>query len=179
MGGQPAGSFCFANRHGVGWRYFLFTDQTQDVELVGDGLFDDDGHCSLSPDGRWMLTDNYPDAQQRRSLLLYDLAGEIRHDLGHFHSIPDWPIPLPLRPAPALVAGRAADFLRLHPRAYPAGLHGRAGGADGVTRQRRSSSRPRRYSWRYWTGLAPQEALTINWAGTLRMCPGLLREGPS
>lgn len=41
--------------------YLLLTDLTDAYELVGEGLFPEgDGHCSYSPDRRWVITDSYP-----------------------------------------------------------------------------------------------------------------------
>jgi Tol biopolymer transport system component len=30
----------------------------------------EDGHCSFSPDGRWVLNDTYPDGHHKRTLML-------------------------------------------------------------------------------------------------------------
>jgi hypothetical protein len=70
-------------------RYFLFTDRTQQREIVGDGVLTCDGHCSYSPHGRWILTDTYPDNENVRTLLLYDPASRRRIDIGRFFSPPE------------------------------------------------------------------------------------------
>src|SRR5690554_6249707 len=70
---------------GVGDRYFLFRDKTQERQIIADGLFDQDGHCSYSPDGRWILTDTYPDANKNRTLILYDTDQCRRIDIGSFY----------------------------------------------------------------------------------------------
>lgn len=52
-------------------------------------MFDRDGHCSFSPDRRWMLTDPYSDpVRSERALTLYHLESNIRIDFGHFYSDP-------------------------------------------------------------------------------------------
>lgn len=79
----------WAHRHGVGNRYFLFRDGTQEHEIIGEGVFSSDGHCSYSPDGRWMLTDTYPDRERMRTLILYRLADGKRIDIGRFFSPPE------------------------------------------------------------------------------------------
>lgn len=62
----------WARLEGIGDRYFLFKDKTPEFEIIGDGLLVEDGHCSLSPGGEWILTDTYPDKKdEKRSLLLY------------------------------------------------------------------------------------------------------------
>lgn len=49
-------------------------------------FFKRDGHCSYSPDGRWMLYDSYPDAQRLQRLWVYDLKNKRGHELGQFLS---------------------------------------------------------------------------------------------
>lgn len=51
----------------------LVTDQTPDYEVLDPAFFAFDGHCSYSPDKRFILYDSYPDAEGYRQLLLYDL----------------------------------------------------------------------------------------------------------
>jgi len=84
---------CYANRYATGHSYFIFNDKSQSPEIIGKGLFDGDGHCSFSACGKWMLTDTYPDSKNFRDLILFDLENEIRYNIGHFHSVPEWPIP--------------------------------------------------------------------------------------
>ena len=52
----------WARQYGLGDHYFLFTDKTQEKEILGKGKLIRDGHMSYSPDGRWLLTDTYPNA---------------------------------------------------------------------------------------------------------------------
>ena len=55
--------------------------------LVVDMLrgFLEDGHPSISPDGRWMLTDDYPDKAKFSRLYLYDLINKKKYIIGMFH----------------------------------------------------------------------------------------------
>jgi hypothetical protein len=80
----------WANRDGIGARYFLFTDGTDKVEVVGEEKLTPlgDGHCSYSPDRRWILTDTYPDRNGFRKLLLYNPSEDRRVDIGEFFSQP-------------------------------------------------------------------------------------------
>jgi Tol biopolymer transport system component len=50
-----------------------------------------DGHCSDSPDAarRLIANDTYPDAEQRRTLYVFDTATERRTDLGRYYSPPE------------------------------------------------------------------------------------------
>lgn len=77
----------WARRRGIGDRYYLFTGEG-DPQVIGEPLFDDDGHCSFSPDDQWMLTDSYPDERRHRALMLYHFKEKRRIDLGSFYSMP-------------------------------------------------------------------------------------------
>ncbi|MFC6752977.1 TolB family protein [Halorubrum tibetense] len=68
--------------HGDG--YHVLDVDTGDTEYVG--ALDDygDGHPSLSPDGRYIVTDTYPDRERKRRLLLYDRETEDVTELGRF-----------------------------------------------------------------------------------------------
>ena len=52
-------------------------------------MLTDNGHCTVSPDGQWILTDEYPDAQNTRPLILYRIADGQRFDVGRFYSPPE------------------------------------------------------------------------------------------
>ncbi|MBC7288725.1 MAG: hypothetical protein H5T86_11950, partial [Armatimonadetes bacterium] len=73
---DPQHVLAWARVKGVGDYYFLFPDQpptgeTGTPRIVGRGVLTCDGHCSYSPDRRWILTDTYPDAESKRTLILY------------------------------------------------------------------------------------------------------------
>ena len=69
--------------------YFIVRDPDGHRETLGAGLFDCDGHCSFSPDRRWMLTDTYPRGPEReQSLILFDMNAKRRLDIGAFASLP-------------------------------------------------------------------------------------------
>jgi len=81
----------YSNRYKDGWQYHIFTDKTDQVETIGDKYFDDDGHCTFSPDHRWMLTDSYPDpADHCRALYLYDIKQDLAYELGRFYADPSY-----------------------------------------------------------------------------------------
>ena len=89
----------WSRRAGIGDRYFLFPDDGGPVQTIGEGVLTTDGHCSFSPDGRWVLTDTYPDATQHRTLLLYRWNTGERIDIGRFHAPPmEWQIRCDLHP---------------------------------------------------------------------------------
>jgi len=68
-------------------RYYLYTDQSDEIDVIGEGVLTTDGHCSYSPDRRWLLTDTYPDSQDhKRTLILYHPENNQRIDIGRFYS---------------------------------------------------------------------------------------------
>ncbi len=77
----------WANHKQIGQRYFLYRDQSPWFEVVGEDVFTCDGHMSYSPDDRrYLLTDTYPDAQMKRTLIIYDTQTGRRADIGRFLS---------------------------------------------------------------------------------------------
>ena len=54
--------------------------------MINEPTFDGDGHCTYSPDGKWMLTDTYPDTQGCRGLYLYRLTDGHLINLGNYYS---------------------------------------------------------------------------------------------
>jgi hypothetical protein len=67
--------------------YWLLDDQADDAQLVAAGVLPHDGHMSWSPDGRWLLTDEYavlPGNDGWSPLLLYDFVAGRRIEIGRF-----------------------------------------------------------------------------------------------
>ena len=67
----------------------LLNDRTGEREIIDRSFFQRDGHCSFSPDKRWILYDSYPDpdsADHVRNLQVYDLQNRRGHTLGRFRS---------------------------------------------------------------------------------------------
>lgn len=85
----PDRVIAWSRQKDVGDRYFLFTRCSDDVEIVGDGLFSTDGHCNFSPDRRWMLTDTYPNEDNLRTLILYHVESKTRIDIGQYFAPPE------------------------------------------------------------------------------------------
>ena len=76
----------WARHRQIGDRYFLYRDQSPWFEVVGEDVFTCDGHCSYSPDMRFILTDTYPDEEEKRTLIVYDTVTGARADIGRFLS---------------------------------------------------------------------------------------------
>ena len=92
-----------------GDKYHLIDLETGTSYPLSEGVLDQfgDGHPSVSPDGRWMITDTYPDRAGRRHLLLYSFENKEMVRLGSFLSL--W-------------SYRGASRCDLHPRWSPDGL---------------------------------------------------------
>lgn len=89
----------WARQRGVGDRYFLFDENGAAPRVIGENVFTCDGHCSFSPDGRWMLTDTYPDSTHHRTLILFHWETGERIDIGRFLAPPmTWEIRCDLHP---------------------------------------------------------------------------------
>ena len=69
-----------------GQKYYLINDNSGDYRAVRPDILTRNGHCSFTQDGTWLLTDEYPDAKDSASLLLWNMAEERRVDLGRFLS---------------------------------------------------------------------------------------------
>ena len=63
----------------------LLSDLSPEEQLIDPAFFKADGHCSYSPDRRWLLYDSYPIAGYRY-LYLYDLVRQQGLTLGAFRS---------------------------------------------------------------------------------------------
>ena len=68
--------------------YHLCTDRSDKTEAIGKDVFTRDGHCTRSPDGAWMLTDEYTGQDGKRPLMLYHLESGRRIDLLRLASLP-------------------------------------------------------------------------------------------
>ena len=79
----------WARRYGLGDHYYLFKDREDEVEIVGKGVLTENGHCSYSPDRKWILTDTYPDERGFQKIILYNVEKNFRIDLGEFYSLPN------------------------------------------------------------------------------------------
>ena len=75
----------WANQNGIGEHYFLFTDLTDKIAIIGKYAFEGDGHCSYSPDRYWILTDTYPNRKEhKQKLFLYHAFNEFGIEIGNF-----------------------------------------------------------------------------------------------
>lgn len=76
--------------HSGAIHYHLYNDVTGDVTVVGEDVLTENGHMTYSNDGRWILSDTYPDtATDKRILFLFDTETSIQHHLGDYYTPPD------------------------------------------------------------------------------------------
>ena len=70
--------------------YHLYNDRDARVEIVGEDTLVENGHMTYSRDGRWILSDTYPDAKTNvRLLLLFDTDNHVSYNIGEFFTPPD------------------------------------------------------------------------------------------
>ena len=82
-------------------KYYLFKDKKGEFKVIGEHCFRSDGHPQFSPDGKFILTDTYPDRFRRQHLIIYDFQKGERKDIAKLQ--------LPLK----YLKGPRCDF---HPR---------------------------------------------------------------
>ena len=74
-----------AKYEGKSYGHILFTVVNNNYERLGNGLLDYDGHGTFSPDGKWMITETYPDNEsQEQKLYLMDMKTQAVLPLGRF-----------------------------------------------------------------------------------------------
>lgn len=67
--------------------FYLYEDQTDHVEVIGEGIMTLNGHCTYLPDTDWILNDCYPQGESRdQQLYLYHVPTSNRIELGSFAS---------------------------------------------------------------------------------------------
>ena len=54
-------------------KHYIFPDKTFDYKVVGDGFIIGNGHCTFTPDGKWMATDRKIKESNSQSVWLYDM----------------------------------------------------------------------------------------------------------
>jgi hypothetical protein len=73
-------------------RFYLFKDQTREVQVVGPEVMVVNGHNTYLPGTRneWVLNDTYPDKDRLQNPYLYHIPTNRRVALGHFPSPPEY-----------------------------------------------------------------------------------------
>ena len=76
----------YAGDRSGNWDFYVQTDQSTEMEPLGEMMPDEDVYCSYSPDRQWVVNDTYPDDEGLRTLMLYEVATDRRIDIGKFYS---------------------------------------------------------------------------------------------
>lgn len=69
---------------GKQYSHVLFTVGKRDYQRLGNGLLDYDGHGTFSPNGKWMVTDTYPDDAGEQRIYLMDMKTQAVLPLGRY-----------------------------------------------------------------------------------------------
>ena len=76
----------WANQYSGSPRFLLLSHGDGEPRVFADNTVRQDGHCTFSPDGRWVLNDTYPDRHEMRNLMLLNAASAMRIDLARLYS---------------------------------------------------------------------------------------------
>ena len=71
-----------------GNKFVLIDVNGGEAKVLGGDVLIQDGHCSYSPDRKWILNDTYPDRQRLQWLMLFHPKTGRRYDLNQFHLPP-------------------------------------------------------------------------------------------
>lgn len=78
----------WANTKERGQFFYVAHLRTGERTVVGEKILVKDGHCSYSPNRKWILNDTYPDRDRLQWLMLYDPFSSRRIELGQFYLDP-------------------------------------------------------------------------------------------
>jgi hypothetical protein len=87
---DPSHVLAWAFHPSQGNKFYLYTDRTEKVEVIGPEVMPVNGHCTYLPGNRWILNDTYPDKERLQHPYLYEVATGRRVPLGDFHSPPEY-----------------------------------------------------------------------------------------
>lgn len=76
-------SFCYHNSHGNG--YYLFNDLTDKTIFFNDSMPKIDGHPTICPNKKWVVTDSYPGRERYSNLYLFNVETKQFYTLGEFY----------------------------------------------------------------------------------------------
>jgi len=83
----------YAEFPGYPMDYYFIDTSSGRITPVAPCAFDSDGHCSLSPDGKWMLTDTYPNPRTGTySILLLQISTGIVREICRVKALDGVPV---------------------------------------------------------------------------------------
>jgi hypothetical protein len=74
----------WANRPSNGRQFYLYEEGNENVEVIGEGVMMQDGHCTYLRGNEWILNDTYPDEDGKQRLYLYHVPAGNVVPLGDF-----------------------------------------------------------------------------------------------
>lgn len=80
----------FANTYLQGPQYYYLTDMTQNRKIAFNGEIKEDGHPSLSPNGKFIITDTYPDFKRKQKLYLCSLDNNVVSNIAEIYANPKY-----------------------------------------------------------------------------------------
>lgn len=70
----------------AGDHFYIYKDHTREVQVIGDGVMTENGHCTYLPGNEWILNDTYPDPAGYQHDYLYQIKSGKRFPLGDFYA---------------------------------------------------------------------------------------------
>ena len=65
--------------------YLFKDDGSREVQVVGEDIMTEDGHCSYLSGNEWILCDTYPDENRLQHVFLFHIASGKKVPLGYFY----------------------------------------------------------------------------------------------
>ncbi|MCY3899016.1 MAG: hypothetical protein OXF86_10620 [Caldilineaceae bacterium] len=90
---DPEHILAWARHPSHGDAFYIYRDNTQDVEVIGKGVMKLNGHCTYLADTNWVLNDTYPvprGEDRVQELYLYNVESGERTELGEYASYPEY-----------------------------------------------------------------------------------------
>ena len=90
---DPEHILAWARHPSHGDAFYIYRDNTQDVEVIGKGVMKLNGHCTYLADKNWVLNDTYPvprGEDRVQELYLYNVESGERTELGEYASYPEY-----------------------------------------------------------------------------------------
>ena len=70
--------------------FYLMNEADGSVKLFAPEGMPQNGHPSFFREGKWVVCDTSPDEQRIQHSYVYDTRTKTRHNIGHFHSPPEY-----------------------------------------------------------------------------------------
>ena len=88
---DPETVLAWAYHPSHGEKFYLYRDQTDELDVIGPDVMTVNGHCTYLPGNRWILNDTYPDkAKREQHVYLYEVSSGKRVPLADLHSPPEY-----------------------------------------------------------------------------------------